>query len=372
MAEVRVESICKKFGKVVAVNDVSLQIVDGKFVILLGPSGCGKTTLLRLLAGLEVATSGKIFIDEREVTWLPARERGVAMVFQNYALYPHMSVLGNLRFALEIQKVPEDEIQRRVDAAIEILGIGELLHRRPKQLSGGQQQRVALGRAIVRDPAVFLFDEPLSNLDAKLRATMRGELIKLHRRLKVTVIYVTHDQIEAMTMGESVVIMRDGLIQQQGAPLAIYQDPNNLFVAQFLGSPTMNAFEGTIETEHGIARAAESGLAIELGRRVCNCNAAAGSDKRFVFGIRPEHLTIGETATSGDCVAKVDGTIELVEALGADTIIEVNVSGTSLVAKISPDCTPALGSRIRLFIDPARVYIFDKATGERVRLPKTS
>ena len=366
MAEVRVENVRKVFGKVVAVSDVSLQFPDGKFVILLGPSGCGKTTLLRLLAGLEEATSGKIFIGGREVTRLPARDREVAMVFQNYALYPHMSVLRNLRFALEIKKVPEDEIKRRVDAATEILGIGELLDRRPRQLSGGQQQRVALGRAIVRDPAVFLFDEPLSNLDAKLRAAMRGELIKLQRRLNVTSIYVTHDQVEAMTMGDVVVIMRDGIVQQQGAPLAIYQDPDNLFVAQFLGSPAMNVFEGDLETDSGMVRAVEGGLTVNLGRQLCEHVAGAGA-KHFVFGIRPEHLAIDTAPAADDSGTSVEGTVELVEALGADSIIEVDVFGTALAAKIHADRTPEVGARVRLSLDPKRVYIFDRDSGERLR-----
>jgi len=277
-----------------------------------------------------------------------------------------MSVLRNLRFALAIKKVPEDEIKRRVDAATEILGIGELLDRRPRQLSGGQQQRVALGRAIVRDPAVFLFDEPLSNLDAKLRTAMRGELIKLQRRLSVTSIYVTHDQVEAMTMGEVVVIMRDGVVQQQGTPLSIYQDPDNLFVAQFLGSPAMNVFEGEHETDSGLVRAVEGGLTVDLGQQLCEHFAGAGT-KRVVFGIRPEHLAIDAASAANDSRASVEGTVELVEALGADTIIEVDIFGTTLAAKIDADRTPNVGARVRLSLDPKRVYLFDRHSGERLR-----
>ena len=225
MAQVRIENIVKRFGSVLAVNDVSLDIPDGAFVILVGPSGCGKTTLLRLLAGLEEASGGRLWIDEQDVTRVHPRERNIAMVFQSYALYPHMSVRRNMSFALELKKVARAEIDRRVEAAAEILSIGRLLDRQPKQLSGGQRQRVALGRAIVREPSVFLFDEPLSNLDAKLRTAMRGELIRLHKRLGTTIVYVTHDQVEAMTMGEMVVVMKDGVVQQSGSPMEIYRSP---------------------------------------------------------------------------------------------------------------------------------------------------
>ncbi len=241
MSDVRIRDITKKFlGGFTAVDKVSLDIPSGKFVVLVGPSGCGKTTLLRLIAGLEEANSGQIWIGDRDVTDVHPRERDIAMVFQSYALYPHMSVRRNMGFALEIKKVPADEIARRIQGASELLGIGKLLDRQPRQLSGGQRQRVALGRAIVRDPAVFLFDEPLSNLDAKLRASMRSELIKLHKRLGSTIVYVTHDQVEAMTMGQLVVVMKDGVIQQVGTPLEVYRNPKNVFVAEFIGSPAMN------------------------------------------------------------------------------------------------------------------------------------
>lgn len=241
MSDVRIRDITKKFlGGFTALDKVSLEIPSGKFVVLVGPSGCGKTTLLRLIAGLEEATSGEIWIGDRDVTDVHPRERDIAMVFQSYALYPHMSVRRNMGFALEIKKVPPDEIARRIQGASELLGIGKLLDRQPRQLSGGQRQRVALGRAIVRDPAVFLFDEPLSNLDAKLRASMRSELIKLHKRLGSTIVYVTHDQVEAMTMGQLVVVMKDGVIQQVGTPLEVYRNPKNVFVAEFIGSPAMN------------------------------------------------------------------------------------------------------------------------------------
>ena len=356
MAGIRIDSVRKQFGKVAAVADVSLDIPDGRFVVLVGPSGCGKTTLLRLLAGLEEVTSGRIFIDQREVTNVAARDRDIAMVFQNYALYPHMTVLRNLSFALELRKLPDAEVDRRVNAAAEILGIEELLERRPKQLSGGQRQRVALGRAIVREPAAFLFDEPLSNLDAKLRTSMRSELIKLHKRLEATIVYVTHDQVEAMTMGELVVVMKDGVIQQQGAPLEIYHDPVNMFVAEFIGSPSMNFFDGTVDAASGKA-VAGNGLSLDLP-------AGAVASDPLVFGLRPEHLL----TESQPGLQTVDGTVDVVEPLGAETILEVSVGGMALTARISGELLPPIGSALRFYIDSKRLYLFRKQDGTRIRL----
>jgi multiple sugar transport system ATP-binding protein len=356
MAGIRIDKIRKQFDKVAAVADVTLDIPDGRFVILVGPSGCGKTTLLRLLAGLEEATSGSIHIGDRDVTMVPSRERDIAMVFQSYALYPHMTVRRNLSFALELRKLANDEIERRVAAAADILGIGTLLERRPKQLSGGQRQRVALGRAIVREPAAFLFDEPLSNLDAKLRTSMRSELIKLHKRLGTTIVYVTHDQVEAMTMGELVVVMKDGVIQQQGAPLEIYHDPVNLFVAEFIGSPSMNFFEGTFDSATGRA-IADNGLGVALPE-----SAAAGGP--IVFGLRPEHLLMDPHP---GCQT-IDGTIDVVEPLGAETILEVNVGGTALTARVNGERLPKMGSPARFHVDPKRLYLFRKSDGMRIRL----
>ena len=355
MAAIRIDSVRKQFGNVTAVADVSLEVPDGSFVILVGPSGCGKTTLLRLLAGLEEVTSGRLFIGEREVTAVPARDRDIAMVFQSYALYPHMTVRRNLSFALELRKVPDKEIAQRVNAAAEILGIGALLERRPKQLSGGQRQRVALGRAIVREPAAFLFDEPLSNLDAKLRTSMRSELIKLHQRLGATIVYVTHDQVEAMTMGELVVVMKDGVIQQQGRPLEIYHDPVNRFVAEFIGSPSMNFLAGTVLPQDGAAVA-------DIGLRHSLPPGAAPAGP-IVFGIRPEHLL----SDPQPGFAALEGTVEVVEPLGAETILEVSVRGAALTARMKGDVLPPVGSALRLFVDPQRLYLFSKDDGARIR-----
>ena len=354
MAAIRIDDVRKQFGKVATVAGVSLDIPDGSFVILVGPSGCGKTTLLRLLAGLEEVTSGSIFIGEREVTNVVARNRDIAMVFQSYALYPHMSVLRNLSFALELRKLPAAEIERRVNVVAEILGIEELLERRPKQLSGGQRQRVALGRAIVREPAAFLFDEPLSNLDAKLRTSMRGELIKLHKRLEATIVYVTHDQVEAMTMGELVVVMKDGVIQQQGEPLEIYNDPVNIFVAEFIGSPSMNFFDGIVNRDNGMA-VASNGLKIEL--------PSGSANGPIVFGLRPEHLQ----TDSQPGLQAIDGTVEVVEPLGAETILEISVRDTTLLARIKGELLPAIGSAMRFYVDPNRIYLFRKEDGTRIR-----
>ncbi len=352
----------KTFGPVVAVNDVTLEIPEGAFAILVGPSGCGKTTLLRMIAGLEEVSAGAIHIAERDVTWIPARERDLAMVFQSYALYPHMSVRRNLSFALELKKLPGAEIERRINAVADILGIRDLLERRPKQLSGGQRQRVALGRAIVREPAVFLFDEPLSNLDAKLRTAMRSELIKLHKRLRTTIVYVTHDQIEAMTMGEIVVVMKDGVIQQQGTPLDIYRDPANLFVAEFIGSPAMNFLPGSFDParDEAIVLRGAGRLRIDpaLGRAVA---AAKGN---VVFGIRPEHLLLAAPAGGA---TTLEGLVEVVEPLGAETIVEVSLGGEPLTARIKGDVLPQVGRTLPLHIEPRNIYAFDAGTGQRIR-----
>ncbi len=354
MAGIRIENVRKTFGKVAAVDGVSLDIPDGAFVILVGPSGCGKTTLLRLLAGLEEVGEGRLVIGDADVTQRPARDRDIAMVFQSYALYPHMSVRRNLSFALELRKLPAEEIERRVGLAAEILGIGALLERRPKQLSGGQRQRVALGRAIVREPAAFLFDEPLSNLDAKLRSSMRSELIKLHRRLAATIVYVTHDQVEAMTMGELVVVMKDGVIQQQGAPLEIYNHPANLFVAEFIGSPSMNFLPGTADRAAGRV-VAQGGLVLPLP-------GDAAPDGEYIVGVRPEHL-LTDALPGG---LSFDARVEVVEPLGAETILEVSVEGATLTARVRVEPVPVAGSTLRLHVDPRRLYLFDKATGARL------
>ena len=358
MTAVRLEGLTKRFGAVAAVDSVDLSIESGEFVVLVGPSGSGKTTCLRMIAGLEAVTSGSIFIGDRDVASVHAKDRDVAMVFQSYALYPHMSVADNMGFALKLRKIPRDEIDRRIQDVATILGITEELPRKPKTLSGGQQQRVALGRAIVRDPAVFLFDEPLSNLDAKLRMAMRGELIKLHHRLSATMIYVTHDQTEAMTMGDRIVVMNEGRIQQMGTPLAVYDNPDNMFVAGFIGSPTMNLIDGTIEPADGALVFRAGALSLRLPP-----THAAAQNRAVTLGIRPEFLAPG---SDGDAVG-LDCRVEAVEHLGAETILELSSEGPALTAKTIRNDAIRYGDTIRLVTDPLKVLAFDTETGERLR-----
>ncbi len=358
MSAVRLENLTKRFGSVAAVDSIDLSIDSSEFIVLVGPSGSGKTTTLRMVAGLEMVTSGSIFIGDRDVANVHARERDVAMVFQSYALYPHMSVAQNMGFALKLRKVPKDEIERRVRDVAETLGLTEELPRKPKTLSGGQQQRVALGRAIVRDPAVFLFDEPLSNLDAKLRVAMRGELIKLHRRLATTMIYVTHDQIEAMTMGDRIVVMHEGRIRQVGTPLNVYDDPDDAFVAGFIGSPTMNLLDGVAEPRG-------DGLAFSVGGLTLTLPAshAAAVGGAMTIGIRPEFLRLQEV--SGAVV--IEGRIEAVEHLGADTIVELSTAGPPLTAKVTRNDSLHYDETIRMWVDPDKALVFDAESGKRLR-----
>jgi multiple sugar transport system ATP-binding protein len=342
----------------IAVDAIDLEITSGEFVVLVGPSGCGKTTSLRMLAGLEEVTEGRIYIGERDVARVDARDRDVAMVFQSYALYPHMTVAENLGFALKMRKIPKTEIHRRVDEVAKILGITDELPRRPKTLSGGQQQRVALGRAIVRDPAVFLFDEPLSNLDAKLRTQMRGELIKLHHRLEATMIYVTHDQVEAMTMGDRIVVMNEGNIQQVGTPLEVYDDPDNAFVAGFIGSPSMNLFEGQTARADGALAFRANGLTIPLPG-----DHPAGESTNVTLGIRPEFLTVEPP----EGWATFEGRIEVVEHLGPETIVELSSGGPEITAKIKRNDKVRHGQTTPIGADPNQVLAFETATGARLR-----
>ena len=358
MTDVRLEGLTKRFGPVVAVESVDLTINSGEFVVLVGPSGSGKTTCLRMIAGLETVTSGSIFIGDTDVAQVHAKDRNVAMVFQSYALYPHMSVADNMGFALKIRKLPRDEIERRVREVAAILGLTQELPRRPKTLSGGQQQRVALGRAIVRDPAVFLFDEPLSNLDAKLRVAMRSELIKLHHRLDTTMIYVTHDQIEAMTMGDRIVVMHEGGIRQVGTPLEVYDDPDDAFVAGFIGSPAMNLIDGTAQPCDGAVTFQTAGL--DIGLPAGHPVARGGP---VTIGIRPEFLDLQPT----DGALAIPGRIEAVEHLGADTIVELETAGPTLVARLARNDGISYGSDIRLWVDPANVMAFDQDSGKRLR-----
>ncbi len=359
MAQVVIRNANKKYGDVHAVKDVNLQIRDKEFIVFVGPSGCGKTTTLRMVAGLETITSGDILIDSRVVNDLPPMDRDIAMVFQNYALYPHMSVYDNMAFGLKMRKFDRAEIGRRVQRASEILGISELLARKPRQLSGGQRQRVALGRAIVRDPKVFLFDEPLSNLDAKLRVQMRVELKKLHERLGTTAIYVTHDQVEAMTLGDRVVVMRDGWVQQVGEPLDLYNKPANKFVAGFIGSPAMNFATVKLSEANGSLLAENAGLRIKLPDEIAQ-RVRAHAGREVTLGVRPEDLTVATAADSADLC--FDGAIEVIEQLGSEIVLDMKVGDGMMVASVEPTVRAKVHDKIRLAMRPSRLHVFDTKT----------
>jgi multiple sugar transport system ATP-binding protein len=355
MASVSFSDIEKAFGSTKVIHGISFDISDGEFMVLVGPSGCGKSTLLRMLAGLEEISGGTIAIDGNVVNHMESKDRDIAMVFQSYALYPHMTVRENMGFSLRLRKADPKLTGERVAQAAKILNLDPYLERYPRELSGGQRQRVAMGRAIVRDPKVFLFDEPLSNLDAKLRVQMRAEIKALHQRLKTTTVYVTHDQIEAMTMADRIVVMHDGRIEQIGTPLELYDRPGNLFVAQFIGSPAMNIVDGTLRM-NGAAPCVEA-----LGMRWPVPAATAGRDGEAVhYGVRPEHLGIGGAAES------VQAEIVVVEPTGAETELVIRAGDQQLVLVTSgrPQVEP--GQRIGLAIDPAMVHLFDRASGERL------
>jgi len=363
MAQVLIRNLNKMYDDVHAVKDVNLEIRDNEFLVLVGPSGCGKTTTLRMVAGLESITSGQIMIDDVKVNDLPPMDRDIAMVFQNYALYPHMSVYDNMAFGLKMRKVGRADIAKRVQEAADILGIGDYLKRKPRQLSGGQRQRVALGRAIVRHPKVFLFDEPLSNLDAKLRVQMRVELKKLHTRLSTTAIYVTHDQVEAMTLGDRVVVMKDGLVQQVGEPLELYHTPANRFVAGFLGSPAMNFAAVRVHEADGALHAGSEGFRIdipaEIGPRL---RSYAGRD--VTLGIRPEDLQLANGShPPGLCFEAV---VELVERLGAESLLDLQVGRQTMVASVEPTVRAQRGEKLRFAMRPERVHFFDAASEKAI------
>jgi multiple sugar transport system ATP-binding protein len=365
MAQVTLNKLIKQFSEdVIAVNNVNLEIQDKEFIVLVGPSGCGKTTTLRMVAGLEDITAGEIFIGDRLVNDVPPKDRNIAMVFQNYALYPHMTVYRNMAFSLKLRKTPRDEIDRRVKAAADILGIGELLNRKPKQLSGGQRQRVAVGRAIVRQPEVFLFDEPLSNLDAKLRVNMRSELIKLHERLDATMIYVTHDQVEAMTMGDRIVVMRNGFIQQVGSPMEVYNQPVNQFVAGFIGSPPMNFLNGRLVQENGAIQVDISGLRLPLPPEYAK-KAEAYVNKEVAFGIRPEDI-VPATETRREYMAPLKATVEVLEPLGAEIILELSTHGHTFTARMEPQLRAEMHEEIPICFDMTRARLFDRQTEQAI------
>ena len=360
MANVKLESVQKAFvagGKTrLAVDDVSFDIADGEFCVLVGPSGCGKSTTLRIVAGLETATSGRVLIGQRDVTTLPAKERDIAMVFQSYALYPHMTAYENMAFALKLKKLPSADIDRRVRDAAQLLGIAELLERRPRQLSGGERQRIALGRAIVRQPQVFLFDEPLSNLDAKLRLQMRREIAALHQRLGVTMIYVTHDQVEAMTLGDRIVVLDRGRVQQIAPPLELYERPQNVFVASFIGSPAMNLVPGQLVRESNVTFHAQSNaFSVTLPGQW----PAGMSGRAVILGIRPEHVSL---ATGEGIPARV----ELAEPLGNELLLHVTVGEHQLTSRLPPGAPPAAGSVVKLRIETGKVHLFDAETGKAI------
>jgi multiple sugar transport system ATP-binding protein len=363
MAQVMLKALNKKYDEVHAVKDVNLHIRDKEFIVLVGPSGCGKSTTLRMVAGLEEITSGEIHIGERLVNDLPPKDRDIAMVFQNYALYPHMTVYDNMAFGLKMRKFPKAEIEKRVKDAAEILGIQELLKRKPRQLSGGQRQRVAVGRAIVRHPQVFLFDEPLSNLDAKLRVQMRVELKKLHDRLETTAIYVTHDQVEAMTLGDRVVVMKDGWIQQVGEPLELYGQPTNKFVAGFIGSPAMNFVDVGINEANGSVVAETQGLRLTVpAARATALRAYKG--QQVALGVRPEDVHV---ATGADPAhLSFDANVEVVEPLGSEILLDVRVGRSTIVARVDPGVRVKVHEGVRLAINADRMHFFDAKTEQAI------
>jgi multiple sugar transport system ATP-binding protein len=374
MASVTLDRVTKRFGEVTAVNNVTIEVMDREFLVLVGPSGCGKSTTLRLVAGLEELTDGNIYIGDRLVNDVAPKDRDIAMVFQSYALYPHMSVYDNLAFGLKLRKTPKKEIERRVQEAAELLAIGELLDRKPKQLSGGQRQRVALGRAIVREPKVFLMDEPLSNLDAKLRVQTRAELIRLHERLQTTVIYVTHDQTEAMTMGSRIAVLRDGVLQQLGVPQEVYDNPSNMFVAGFIGSPAMNFFDAKV------AGSADD-MTIELGGGGIALNVPPDRRSKYVdylgkdiiFGLRPEDMFDPVFAPSRATMdERIRGNVDVLEPLGSEVYLYMLLGDDSFIARVDPRTEATVGTEYELVFDMNTMHIFDPATQEAVGEAETS
>jgi multiple sugar transport system ATP-binding protein len=363
MATVTFDHVTKKYGEVVAVDDFNLEIQDGEFMVFVGPSGCGKTTSLRMIAGLEDITTGSLAIGEKIVNDIPPKDRDIAMVFQSYALYPHMTVRDNLAFGLKLRKVDKKEIEKRVQDAAGILDLGKYLDRKPKELSGGQRQRVALGRAIVREPAVFLMDEPLSNLDAKLRVQTRAEIARLHQRLKTTIVYVTHDQVEAMTMGQRIAVMSQAKLQQVGAPQELYDRPNNKFVAGFIGSPSMNFIPMTLEGSGEGATLKSEGVEIPVAAAFRE-GIGAVSGRNFIVGVRPEHWDVVPTGTE---VATVQAKADVVEYLGNEELLHIEVAGQDLVAVVSSERRVRPGDIVTLHIPLEKMHLFDAETELSVR-----
>ncbi|MDY7039702.1 MAG: ABC transporter ATP-binding protein [Chloroflexota bacterium] len=366
MASVTYEHISKRWGDVVGVNDLDIQINDKEFLVLLGPSGCGKSTTLRLLAGLEEITEGNIYIGDQVVNDMPPKDRDIAMVFQSYALYPHMTVYDNMAFGLKLRKTPKDEIDRRVHEAAQMLGIEPLLDRKPKQLSGGQRQRVAVGRAIVREPRVFLMDEPLSNLDAKLRVQARAELSKIHHRLGTTFIYVTHDQTEAMTMGTRIVLLKDGILQQFDTPQTLYDYPVNVFTAGFIGSPSMNFFDATLT-------GTKEEMYVDGGNfrlKVPPNKAAVYGDylgKQVIFGIRPEDIYDPDLVAPGITAGRIKATVEVTELMGNEVFVYLETGGKTFIARVDPRTGARVGMEMDAVLNMENIHIFDSDTELAVR-----
>jgi multiple sugar transport system ATP-binding protein len=366
MASVTYQNVYKKFGEMTAVENLNIHVDDKEFLVLVGPSGCGKTTALRLLAGLEEITSGEIKIGDRVVNDVAPKDRDIAMVFQSYALYPHLSIYDNMAFGLKLRKTPKEEIKRRVSEAADVLGIQDLLQRKPRQLSGGQRQRVAVGRAIVREPKVFLFDEPLSNLDAKLRVAMRAEISKLHQRLQTTFIYVTHDQVEAMTMATRIAVINKGKLQQIDSPQNLYDKPGNLFVAGFIGSPAMNFFQGKLCKDQG-------SLAVDAGDFIVHIPAKKAGpyekhlDKRITFGIRPENIHDADFVPPNIDIEHVNVKVDVTELMGNEIFLYL-VSGKNIfVARVDPRSGLRVGQQAKVAFDMDNFHIFDAETEEAIR-----
>ena len=377
MAGLTLKGIYKKYpGGVVAVSDVNLEIRDKEFIVLVGPSGCGKSTTLRMIAGLEEISEGELYIGDRLVNDIAPKDRDIAMVFQNYALYPHMTVFDNMAFGLKLRKVPKDEIERKVNEAAKILDLTHLLDRKPKAMSGGQRQRVALGRAIVRSPKVFLLDEPLSNLDAKLRAQMRTEISKIHKRLGTTFIYVTHDQTEAMTMCDRIFCMKDGFVQQIDTPQNLYENPTNKFVAGFLGSPQMNFIDAVLKEEYGqyivefgsedTPRSNGVKYQIIVPESKATDDLAHYVGREIILGIRPESIHDEEMYLSNATTGIIEANVEITEMMGVETYLYLECEGIPLTARVSPRSTARSGDRIRVALDPNRIHLFDKETEKTI------
>ncbi|MDP2949945.1 MAG: sn-glycerol-3-phosphate ABC transporter ATP-binding protein UgpC [Chloroflexota bacterium] len=369
MASVTFDHVTKRFDETPAITDLDLEIADREFLVLVGPSGCGKSTALRMLAGLETVTRGKIYIGDRLVNDVPAKDRDLAMVFQSYALYPHMSVYDNMAFGLKLRKVKKEEIRRRVTEAARTLDIEELLKRKPRQLSGGQRQRVAVGRAIVREPRAFLFDEPLSNLDAKLRVQTRAELSKLHERIGTTFIYVTHDQTEAMTMADRIAVLRDGIIQQVGRPQELYEHPDNIFVAGFIGSPAMNFFDATVRGEPESLQLDTGPFHLPIPRE-----KAAGllpyRGKKVVLGVRPESIHDSDFPRSGVIPVQVQAAVDVLELMGNEVFLHLLSDGVSFLARVDSRTKAKPGRKIQVLFDLGEMHAFDADTQQAIPLDK--